>query len=77
MKKDTIFVGLDVHKSSISVAVAGRDDEVRSLGAVANSPEAVAELESTTPSYFRGCEERPAPPLTPGLRVEKRPPWGL
>ncbi|HVH31963.1 MAG TPA: IS110 family transposase [bacterium] len=44
MKKDTIFVGLDVHKSSITVAIADREGEVRSLGAVANSPEAVAKL---------------------------------
>lgn len=44
MKQDTIFVGLDVHKSSISVAVADRDGDVRSLGTVANTPEAVGKL---------------------------------
>ena len=44
MKQDTIFVGLDVHKSSISVAVADRDGDVRSLGMIANTPEAVGKL---------------------------------
>jgi len=32
MKKDTMFAGLDVHKSSISIAVADRDGDMRSLG---------------------------------------------
>lgn len=41
---ETSFVGLDVHKDTISVAVArvGRDPE--SLGTISNTPEAVAKL---------------------------------
>jgi transposase len=43
MGKPTRYVGLDVHAQSISIAVAegGRDGEVRSVGKVANTPEAV------------------------------------
>lgn len=46
MSKNTRYVGLDVHKDSISVAVAepGRDGEVRYHGVIANSEPAVRKL---------------------------------
>jgi transposase len=46
MKKDMRFVGLDVHKDTIAVAVAeaGRDGEVRSLGTIPNEADAVRRL---------------------------------
>ena len=44
MKKDTRFVGLDVHAETIAVAVAEPDGEVRSLGTIRNRPEAIRKL---------------------------------
>lgn len=44
MAKITRFVGLDVHADTISVAVAERDGEVRSLGIIPNRPESVRRL---------------------------------
>lgn len=46
MRKNTRYVGLDVHADSIAVAVAeaGRDGEVRSLGTIPNRPESVRKL---------------------------------
>ena len=43
---DTLYVGLDVHKVSISVSVAedGRDGAVRFLGEVPNTPTDLAKL---------------------------------
>ena len=41
MKKDTRFVGLDVHKDTIAVAVASSGGEVRSLGTIPNLADSV------------------------------------
>jgi transposase len=47
MKATTKYVGLDVHKSTISVAVAeeGRRGEIRSFGIVENRPEVLIKLQ--------------------------------
>jgi transposase len=45
MRKITRFVGMDVHAETIAVAVAeGREGAARSLGTIANRPEAVRRL---------------------------------
>jgi transposase len=58
MTQDTTFVGLDVHKTSISIAVADRGD-VRPLGTIPNTPEAVAKLVKRlgSPSRLSCCYE--------------------
>jgi hypothetical protein len=40
VRKGTTYVGLDVHKQTISVAVAEEEGEVWELGVIANTPEA-------------------------------------
>jgi len=44
MKEKVRFLGLDVHAETISVAIAERDGEVRSLGTIANRAESIRKL---------------------------------
>lgn len=67
MKNKMLYVGLDVHKDTIAVAVAedGRGGEIRFHGVIAHSADAVC--------TFRGI--RPVVPTTSGgLNRSIRPP---
>jgi transposase len=59
MKKDTRFVGLDVHKDTIAVAVASSGGEVRSLGTIPNDADSVRGLirKLGGPEGLRVCYE--------------------
>lgn len=59
MTKGTRFVGLDVHAETIAVAVAESRTEARSLGVVANRPDAVRRLlrKLGAPSKLAVCYE--------------------
>lgn len=59
MRKDTRWVGLDVHAETIAVAVAETSGEVRSLGTIGNRPEAIRALVKKLgrPESLRTCYE--------------------
>lgn len=59
MMESTRFVGLDVHAATMAVAVAEADGEVRTLGVVPNTPEAVRRLMRRLgpPERLRVCYE--------------------
>ena len=44
MEKFSKYVGLDVHKDTIAVAIAAEDSEVRFYGEIANNPTAIIKL---------------------------------
>jgi len=44
MKKFSKYVGLDVHQQTVAVAIADTAGEVRYLGEIVNTPEAIAKL---------------------------------
>ena len=44
MNKRIIFIGLDVHKETVSVAIAEHHKEPRSLGKISIQPEAIYKL---------------------------------
>ena len=51
------YVGLDVHKATVSVAVAenGRGGEIRQLGVFENRPEVLSKLAARLSSSGSGC----------------------
>ncbi len=59
MEKDSRFVGLDVHAATIAVAVAEPGGEVRGLGTIPNTPEALRRLVKKlgAASHLRVCYE--------------------
>jgi hypothetical protein len=59
MKNDIRWVGLDVHAETIAVAVAETNGEVRSVGTIANRPEAIRALVTRlgSPERLRACYE--------------------
>jgi transposase len=44
MNKFSKYVGLDIHQETVAVAVADTAGEVRYLGEIVNTPEAIAKL---------------------------------
>ena len=43
-RKETRFVGLDVHAETIAVAIATKDGDVHTLGSIPNRPESIKRL---------------------------------
>ena len=60
MKKNTIFVGLDVHKDSIDIALAneGRDGDVRFYGTIDGDLDSLHKVIRKIQGANRGAELR-------------------
>src|SRR2546425_5299125 len=71
-----IWVGLDVHKATIAVAVTKGEEAPRSLGTIPNDPDAIAKLmRKLGPlAHLRVCYE--AGPCGPPLYLPPPPPGG-
>lgn len=69
MQEKVLYVGLDVHKASISVTVAeeGRDGAVRFIGAIPNTPTDIAKLAHQSPDV-RQCRICPFEDIKGGVR---------
>src|SRR5215218_11429259 len=81
VEEHTTFVGLDVHKATIAIclAEAGRDGEVRFVGAIPNEPAALDKLAArlgrggrTLRLWGASAPPRPGPRLCRG-RAEPHP----
>ena len=69
MEKRSRFVGLDVHKASIAVAVAEAFGDPEDHGHIANDPSAVRRLVQRLggPDLHLESPTRRAPPATPSI----------
>ena len=66
MEEIRAFIGMDLHKETVSVAIAegGRGGEVRHIGNFRNTPEDIAKLARRLRRKFSTLEFRPAHAVT-------------
>ena len=78
MSEFNAYIGLDVHKDSVSVAIAeaGRDGEVRHWGVIRNTPEAVTSSRASWSSGTVNLMAEPTESCAGLSRAEAtRQPW--
>ena len=74
MREKLRFLGMDVHAETIAVAIAEPDEEVRSLGTIANREDSIRKFirKLGTPEQVRACYETGPAPKLPDLAANKR-----